>query len=263
MLFRLIIVFCALCCISAQAREYIIGVNERAVYRTINEQGQWVGKDIDLINEVFKHTPHTYKIVALPWARVLQSIENGSVDLTLAAAKSPERIQYAHFSSYIFRRSYYALFVRNDRATEFVDVTRLDDLAKKELKIGALRGAVYSNSYYELLKNKRFYLNLMLVDNDIVLPEFITKGRVDAYIESELEGVYYLQQEAKYRDTITPLIRINTREEGESYLMFSKKSVDITELPLFNNALTTLHESGVYEQISRKYAAVNAQPHGE
>lgn len=92
----------------AASAEFIIGINEREVFRYKDNNGQWLGKDIDLINAVFRHTPHTYKLVAMPWARVLKSLEFGLVDLTIAAAallsvKLMLGFQKRHFATVITR----------------------------------------------------------------------------------------------------------------------------------------------------------------
>ncbi len=53
------------------SQEFIIGLNERDIYRFKNEEGEWAGKDIELIKAVFRRTPFKYQIVYKTWARVL------------------------------------------------------------------------------------------------------------------------------------------------------------------------------------------------
>lgn len=252
MFFRLLFCFLLFSHISV-AKEYVIGINERDIFRYKDAQGQWQGKDIDLIRAVFDKTPHTFKLVSMPWARVLQDIKSGRVDLTLAAANLPERADYAYFSSNVFRYSYYTLFVRKDRIEQFGSVTALAELAEKNVFIGALRDAVYSENYLHLLKNSQLSERIVFIDNDQSLPNFALKGRVDGYIESELEGLHYLNQAQSYRDNIVPLFRMDMGKQSASFLMFSKKTVTQKELKTFDEALAQIWQQGDYWRISEKY----------
>ena len=86
------------------SQEFIIGLNERDIYRYKNEQGQWAGKDIALIKAVFRRTPFKYRIVSMPWARVINELKAGTIDMTLAATALPERKKYALFTKNNFRQ---------------------------------------------------------------------------------------------------------------------------------------------------------------
>jgi len=235
------------------SHEFLIGVNERDIYRYKDENGSWVGKDIELIKAVFRRTPYKFKIISMPWSRVLKGLESGSVDMTIAAGVSPERQAYALFSKQPYRYSHYMLFVHKSKLGLFQSATTLTDLTKKNILIGALRGAIYSDSYNALLKNKEFVERLAYIGNDQKLPNFVLKGRVDAYIDSEIEGKYYILKRPNYSKNIVPLFRITSDEEAKSKIMFSKKTVSQTLVDEFDEALKKLHESGEYEQISNKF----------
>ncbi|MEW6983118.1 substrate-binding periplasmic protein [Colwelliaceae bacterium 6471] len=234
-------------------RELIIGVNERDIYRYIDKNGSWAGKDIELIKAVFRRTPYTFKIISMPWPRVLKGLESGDVDMTLAGSILPERQAYALFSKHVFRYSHYMLFVHKSKLDLFQSVTVLADLTKKDILIGALRGAIYSDSYNELLKNDEFVERLAYIGDDQHMASFVLKRRVDAYIDSEIEGKHYLLKEPDYSNNIIPLFRITSDEEAESNLMYSKKTISQTLVDEFDEALRELHQSGEYEQISKKF----------
>jgi len=233
--------------------EFIIGVNERDIYRYKDDTGAWAGKDIELIKAVFRRTPYQFKVISLPWPRVLKDLKSGAVDMTLAAAILPERQVYALFSKQAFRYSHYMLFVHRSKLDLFQSVTTLADLTKKDILIGALRGAIYSNSYNSLLQNEDFVERLAYIGNDQSMPSFVLKGRVDGYIDSEIEGKHYLLERPNYSQNIVPLFRITPDEEGGSKLMFSKKRVSQTQVNEFDRALQQLHESGEYKRISKKF----------
>lgn len=242
--------------VALTAEEYLIGINERAVYRFKNEEGQWQGKDIELIQAIFKRTPHQYKIISMPWTRVLKSLQSGEIHLTVGAAITPDRQQYAYFSSQTFRVSYYSLFVRLDRLDRFKNVKSFADIPKSSAYIGALRGAVYSDSYYQLIQDPNFYQRISFIDNDKNLPKFALKGRVDGYIEAEIEGIAYLNNHPEIRKKITPFIRLTDKPDSKNYLMFSKAKLSERDILLFDNALMDVHVSGEHEKITARYSAL-------
>jgi len=250
--FALIICLLALP-LQSYGQEFTIAVNERYIYRYKDENGSWVGKDIELVKAIFRRTSYKFKIISLPWPRVLKEIESGAVDMTLAAGISPERQTYALFSKQPFRYSHYMLFVHRSKLDLFQSATALADLTERNILIGVLRGAIYSDSYNALLKNKEFVERLAYIDDDQKLPDFVLKGRVDAYIDSEIEGKYYLLKQPNYSKNIVPLFQITPDDEAKSYIMFSKKTVAQTQVDEFDEALKELHQSGEYKQISKKF----------
>lgn len=255
---KLVIIVCLLVCsFQLQSMEITIGVNQRDIYRMKSEEGIWTGLDIELIAAVFRRTPHTFKVIDMPWTRVLKSIETGSVDITLAAAVAPERENYAFFSQQKFRYSHYTLFVIKNKLDLFQSVTTLADLSETKVLVGALRGAIYSDSYYSLLKNEAFSQHIAYIDNDQNMPNFALKGRVDAYIDSEIEGKAYLGKHPKYNDHIVPFLQITTVEEAKSYLMFSKKTLSKKIVEQFDETLKDLHNSGEYQKITHKYSPID------
>lgn len=235
------------------SQEFIIGLNERDIYRYKNEKGEWAGKDIKLIKAVFRRTPFKYRIVSMPWARVIKELEAGTIDMTLAATALPERKKYALFTKNNFRYSHHMLFVHKNKLKLFDSVNVLADLTEVNVVIAALRGAIFYESYPALLQNKKFTRRIVYISNDQVMSDFVLKGRADGYIESEIEGKHYLLSQPEFSKNIVPLFRITTDEEAGSKLMFSKKRVSAKQVEVIDTALKALHESGEYEKISKLF----------
>jgi len=235
------------------SQEFIIGINERDIYRYKNEQGNWAGKDIELIKAVFSRTPFTYQIVTMPWARVIKELELGTIDMTVAATVLPDRKKYALFTKNNFRYSHHMLFVHKDKLNLFDSVKVLADLTEVNVVIAALRGAIFYESYPTLLQNKKFARRIVYISNDQEMSSFVLKGRADGYIESEIEGKHYLLSQPGFSKNIVPLFRITTDEEAGSKLMFCKERVSAKQVAIFDTALNDLHESGEYEQISKLF----------
>ncbi len=235
------------------SHEFIIGVNERDMYRYKNEQDEWVGKDIELIKAVFRRTPFKYRIVSMPWARVIKELEAGTIDMTVAATALSERKKYALFTKNNFRYSHHMLFVNKKKLYLFESVNELADLASVDVIIAALRGAIFYESYPELLKNEQFAKRIVYISDDQNMSNFVLKGRADGYIESETEGKHYLLSQPGYNENIVPLFRITNDEQAGSKIMFSKARISQKEVDIFDTALKALHDSGEYERISNSF----------
>jgi len=234
-------------------QEFIIGINERDIYRYKNEQGIWAGKDIELIKAVFRRTPFKYRIVTMPWARVIKELELGTIDMTVAATVLPERKKYALFTKNNFRYSHHMLFVNKNKLDLFDSVNKLADIANVDVNIAALRGAIFYESYPKLLENKDFAKRIVYISEDQNMSKFVLKGRADGYIESETEGKHYLSSQSAYKQSIVPLFRITNDDEAGSKIMFSKARVTPKQVEIFDNALKDLHESGEYDNISKLF----------
>lgn len=245
---------------SAYGQSLTIGVNERDIFRYKNEQDYWQGKDVELVKALFSRLPYKYQMVSMPWPRVLKSIEVGLIDMTLSAIQLPEREVYARFSKHPFRYSHYVLFVNKQKRHLFKDYDVLSDLLNSDVLIGALRGAVYSDEYYLMLQQNEFAQRLVFVDDDKRLPSLILLGRVDAYIESEIEGAFYISERPQYDTQIEPLFRITNEQNAASRLMFSKKTIPQSLINEFDIALIDLHLSGDYQRISNQYNPLNWVP---
>ena len=235
------------------SQEFIIGINERDIYRYKNAQGNWAGKDIDLIKAVFRRTPFKYRIVTMPWARVIKELEAGTIDMTVAATVLPDRKKYALFTKNNFRYSHHMLFVNKNKLDLFDSVNELADVANVDVIIAALRGAIFYEDYPKLLQNEEFSSKIVYISEDQNMSKFVLKGRADGYIESETEGKHYLASQPAYKQSIVPLFRIANDEQAGSKMMFSKARISSKQVEFFDTALKGLHESGEYEKISKRY----------
>lgn len=235
------------------SQEFVIGLNERDIYRHKDEEGNWAGKDIKLIEAVFRRTPYKYRIVSMPWARVIKDLKKGAIDMTVAATALPERKEFAYFTKNNFRYSHHMLFVNKAKLDLFESVKQLSDLTEVDVVIAALRGAIFYESYPALLQNKQFAKRITYISEEQNMSMFVLKGRADGYIDSELEGKYYLSSQPEYSEKIIPLFRITTDDDAGSKIMFSNKRVSTEQVRVFDKALKALHDSGEYDEISKLF----------
>jgi len=94
------------------------------------ENGQLVGIDIDIINEMAKRIGMSVSINALPWNRVLNYIKSGTVDGGFSAFRQEEREAYAYFIEPYIHESVYKIFVVKGREFNY---NNIEDLYNKRL----------------------------------------------------------------------------------------------------------------------------------
>jgi len=237
--------------------EITIAINERDIYRFRDADGVWHGKDIELIRALFGRVPYHYKLIAMPWTRVLKSLENGSIDMAVAAAVTPDRQVYARFSREGYRHSYHVLYANIERIDNSSPFVELADIKQSNLLVGAIRGALYSERYQELLQDPEFISKMVFIDYEDSLVEMALKGRIDGFFDSEIEHNYFLKQNPQYIGKFKPLFRISTSQESMSRLIFSKKAVSQAVVDEFDVALAELHASGEYNEIANRYLQPN------
>ncbi len=90
--------------------------------------GEWQGRDIDVLDHLFADSPWRYRIDAIPWRRCLQSTQAGKQhQAILSATYSVERAAHYYFSN-----SYYshtpAYIYMSDANRPVPDITRPTDL---------------------------------------------------------------------------------------------------------------------------------------
>jgi ABC-type amino acid transport substrate-binding protein len=145
------------------------------------------------------------------------------------------------------------LFASKNKLHLFESVKELSDLGNADVIVAALRGAIFYESYPQLLENKEFASKIVYISDDQNMSNFVLKGRADGYIDSETEGKHYLSSQPAYRENIIPLFRITSDDEAGSKMMFSKARITSEQVDIFDVALKDLHDSGEYEQISKLY----------
>ncbi|WP_018609844.1 substrate-binding periplasmic protein [Uliginosibacterium gangwonense] len=174
------------------------------------------GPSIDYITTKLRKMGHTPVVVAQPFPRLMLSLENGDVDLTLEIAKNQDRERFAYFSKkpiYIMRPGITVLV--GSKLSKIESVNNLNGMT-----LGFLAGAAIPD----------FFANQPAVKFDLVSgDDWLAKnlgkllaGRVDAVFD---QNVYSYLAEAKKKNIGDKIKTIPLPVKGtEAFVAFSKKS---------------------------------------
>ncbi|MDO9182203.1 MAG: transporter substrate-binding domain-containing protein [Bacteriovorax sp.] len=202
---------------NSKACEVKIGWEPWVPYQVKQASGQPVGLDVELLQAVLTNTGCTPKFIELPWARQLVESEIGSIDIVMGASKSPERKKYANFS----------LGYRNEISTLFVkvgsgsDIKKVSDLATTKLKLGAVKGNLYSPEIDAMISKFDASAN----NDETNLKKFLA-NRIDGFIADRYTGTNLIKEAHASGQIIQHPLNIST---SEVYFMVSKKS-KVTDL---------------------------------
>lgn len=94
-----VIITCSTPCM-AEMNEIVVATEVWPPFRIADKTSeyQYSGIDIDLLKEITKRLGITFKIKRFPWARCLDFMKSGKVDMITGLAYSPERAQYISYS---------------------------------------------------------------------------------------------------------------------------------------------------------------------
>jgi len=185
--------------------------------------------------------------LAVPWARQLNSIKTGQLDIITGASKTTEREKYAYFTE-PYRYESVTIFVLAEKLSEFTSITFKEWITKP-----VVLGLEYDNFYGEEVKSilsvypEKIYKVKMNEQNI----QKLRSHRIDAYIGFVPAEPIRLNKMG-LQEEIVPVshFKINT---GQVHFMLSKKSNNQQVVGRLNEGLKEIKNNGVYEQILRKY----------
>lgn len=219
-------------------------------FKWVNEKGDIVGIDIDIIKEACRRAGMKAEIKNVPWKRVLLDVETGNSDGGFSASIKPEREVFAHFiTSQPIHRTTFSVFVLKKNAFSYHGVA---DLHGK--RIGKMRGYFLGDEF-----SRAENAGLFEVDEVESIEGSITKlllGRVDLLVENSMVAKYTLREmDIRNKEDIVELPNPVTRGRA-AYLMISKaakikdKAMVIEKL---TNALQSMADDGTFDKIHHKY----------
>lgn len=128
----------ALTACSAQSDKLVVGTSaDYPPYESVDEQGNYVGFDLDLIREIGKRMGMEVEIKDMPFDSLIAAVQEGKVDVVIAAMqKSPERQEKVDFSDG-YHTQVDAFLVKGDST---IEMTKPQDAAG--LNIGVQTGTL-------------------------------------------------------------------------------------------------------------------------
>jgi len=172
-----------------------VAISEAGYYPfNYNENGERKGLSIDIIDYFEANSKYGFEFVTLPWARGLNLVAHGKVDLILTLFKTSKREQIYHFIEPPYGDEVNQLFTLVDNKLEYDG--QLQQLTP--YSIGTIREysygdvfdrATYLNKYpalneevlLKMLIAKRVYL---IIGNPLILNSIISKEKIGSKIKA-------------------------------------------------------------------------------
>lgn len=223
-----------------------VRVNE-APPQYMQENGKWIGFKVELMEALLREAGITPEYRKLPWARALEELAHGTIDVMMNVGYSPERSQKYYF---IWPKTSekQVLVTRKDLR---IEVKTLDDFKLLPQKVIFERGNIFGNRFNRKYKNdKDFRARFHPIDTPGNLTELVLLGRRSGELNL-LENVRYeMQSDPRYKDLIIQPVIVS---EIYTYFAFSKKSVSKELLLRLHGANIRALSNGSYEKVFDKW----------
>ena len=228
------------------------------------EDGEYKGIYVDIMDLAFDNLGIEYKFEIFPWPRAYAMGEEGVADGLLGASYKPEREPVVRFTP---------------EQKVMVDIVNRGEIPPSEAYLGMITQVFFIRKIYEGKKefespeqiadgdyrigiNKGYGYAPVIYDSNWTLVEHITEedsfsalesGEIDLYIASKAVGLSVLK-EIDLLDEITFIEKPIALTP--SFLLFTKASdyPNLDEIvKQFDEELIKIHESGEYNEIYRRY----------
>lgn len=219
-----------------------------APYQYLDNQKRLTGLDIELIEAIVKKMNYTIKFKERPWARQLDEIKNGYIDLISGASKTTERENFAYFSA-PYRKESAVLYILKNNSARFKNIKKLEDIMNSSFKLGVVREYYYGEDYKKLIKNSQFKRQVQEVHEDIMNYKKLLGRRIDGFLADPVATAAGLRK-VNMLDKVTGLFIVYS---DDIYVMFSKKKSSQKVVNDFNTSLELIKNDGTYDKIMNKY----------
>ncbi|MDK8191184.1 amino acid ABC transporter substrate-binding protein/permease [Paenibacillus sp. UMB7766-LJ446] len=229
---------------SNSGKTYVIGTDITfAPFEYQDENGDYVGIDMDLLDAIAKDQNFKYEIKALGFNAAVQALESNQVDGVIAGMSiTDERKQKFDFSE-----PYYQSGVMMGISANNDTVKSYEDLRGKKV---AVKTGTEGYSFAESISSK-YGFTIVPFDDSSQMYDDVKTGNSVACFEDEPVLRFGVNQN-------NGLKIVTDREDGASYGFAVSKGKNQELLKMFNEGLTNIKVSGEYERIKEKYLGENA-----
>lgn len=229
---------------SNSGKTYVIGTDITfAPFEYQDENGDYVGIDMDLLDAIAKDQNFNYEIKALGFNAAVQALESNQVDGVIAGMSiTDERKQKFDFSE-----PYYQSGVMMGISANNDTVKSYEDLRGKKV---AVKTGTEGYSFAESISSK-YGFTIVPFDDSSQMYDDVKTGNSVACFEDEPVLRFGVNQN-------NGLKIVTDREDGASYGFAVSKGKNQELLKMFNEGLTNIKVSGEYERIKEKYLGENA-----
>lgn len=228
-------------CGGAKGKKYVIATD--TVFRPFeftNENGEFVGIDVDILAAIAEDQGFDYELQSLGWDAAVAAVQAGQADGLIAGATiKQERID----SGWIFSAGYYNA-TQTFVVPEGSDVTSFEDLAGKNV---AVKNGTAGMDFAESLKDQYGFTVTVFEDSPTMYQDVIL-GNSAACVEDTP-----IMADSIKTGGLALVIPKGMESDGAPY-GFAIMNTDNQELlDKFNAGLSNIKANGKYDEILAKY----------
>lgn len=218
--------------------------------------GQWVGMEIDVLQAVCKEAKIHCKYEEMPWARAVEKIKIGDLDIMLAMSRTSDREKVI---DYIGPSRYEQMVLIVDRRNVGLKVQSLDDLAKLPEKIGIQNNTEYPTLSERLRADTAFEQHFEYVADQNLNLKKLSAQRIVGFFEDKNFAAHAIRTMPEYRNVAV-----------HSFALSDPKPVYITVSLKVNEGLRNrmrqayqrLEQQGHFKKVWKKWAGEPAALRG-
>jgi len=186
------------------------------------QNGRWVGLDIDLVEAIAKDAGMTVEFVELPWSRAMEQLKTGEIDVLANVTRTPDRETLMHFLGPV-RSSKRVLVVRKENLA--AKISTLDELANTARQshhpIGIQQNVKYSDEFDARLASDPTFAQVFdALPKAALLPKKVGSGNNFGFIEDSYFVNYSIKTNPEFQDLA---IHSFTLSNTPSYFGVSKQ----------------------------------------
>lgn len=234
----LLVVILALSACTEKSDEPIIRLGTSPDYPPFEfkKNGQLVGFDIDLIEEIAKKLNRKLEIHEIEFNSLIPALQAGKIDLVASGITiTPERLKNIDCSNIYYQGSIIGI-TKQDKP-----INSIEDLANK--KIGAQLGS-FMESFAKQQQNLLPNIEISSLSNNLHLLQELKLGRIDVLLLEEGQREEILQANPGLISHVFP-------KSGDGYAIALKKGSNLKD-PI-NQIIKDMKESGDLKQLEDKW----------
>ena len=226
----------------------IVRVSDYPPYYFRNEQGEWLGIEIEVLEEVLKEAGLDYEYMQMPWGRALEQMKIGEVNIMLALSRTAEREKYIDYVG-ASRYEQMVLVVKKENIN--MDIKRLDDFTKFNKQFGLQIRAYYPNLSERIKEDESFKKHFFLVKASNQNPEMTVNDHTLGFFEDKSNSIYAIRTNPKYEGLV--IHSFSLAEPTPVYIGVSRK-VSLAVRTKLKEAYVRLEKEGVLTKILDKWS---------
>ncbi|MBF0204883.1 MAG: transporter substrate-binding domain-containing protein [Desulfamplus sp.] len=207
---------------------------------TIGQDEDVSGIDVEIIQEFIKRNKIDAKILAIPWKRALDGVEEGFYHAIFTLKKTAEREKFLHYPTEQLENELTAIFSIKGKN---IKAKSLEDL--KNQTVGVVRGYTYGKEF----DSSEFIIKDEGVDDKMMVNKLVN-GRYDLIAGEEISVKYLANKDKTMLETVYIL------GDYPTYIGFSIKGLGAKKDKLalqFDVTMRQLVKEGFVEKIRASY----------